>query len=61
MTQEPTAFGEQYFYRDIADYEKTTGFKLSEGNRIIWEMARTKNKDLGWTSPDETNESTETP
>lgn len=57
MTQEQEAFGEQYFYRDIEEYESVTGFKLNEGNKMIWDMARTKNKDLGWTTPDESQNS----
>ena len=45
MTQEE--FGDQYAYKDVEEYEAITGTKFSMGMRMIWDMARTKNKHLG--------------
>jgi hypothetical protein len=36
-----------YAYKEIEDFEKITGYKVNDGFRIGWNMARTTNKMLG--------------
>ena len=59
MTQEQIEFSERYAYRDIDEYAAILGVQVNDSHKIIWNMARVKNKHLGIFQPYETNESKE--
>ena len=45
----PEEYGEQYVYKNIAEYEEIVGYKTNEAFKTGWMMARVKNKHLGIT------------